>query len=184
FRCDGGWPLSAWHYFVETGVVTGELYGTKNACRPYEILPCSIHKNETFYRNCIQEVDTPDCKTTCQAGYPIFYDDDKTYGKTSYSVPNSVLVIQKEIMTYGLVVAAFTVHDDFFHYKTGIYKHTAGAEKGGHAVRVLGWGVENTVPYWLVANSWNTDWGENGYFRILRGTDECGIEDDVVAGTV
>uniref|UniRef100_A0A0K0DKG9 Pept_C1 domain-containing protein n=1 Tax=Angiostrongylus cantonensis TaxID=6313 RepID=A0A0K0DKG9_ANGCA len=84
FRCDGGWPLSAWHYFVETGVVTGELYGTKNACRPYEILPCSIHKNETFYRNCIQEVDTPDCKTTCQAGYPIFYDDDKTYGKKDF----------------------------------------------------------------------------------------------------
>lgn len=29
-------------------------------------------------------------------------------------------------------------------------------------MRILGWGVENDVPYWLVGNSWNTDWGDNG----------------------
>lgn len=33
---------------------------------------------------------------------------------------------------------------------------------GGHAIRILGWGVEDTTPYWLVANSWNTDWGDKG----------------------
>lgn len=33
---------------------------------------------------------------------------------------------------------------------------------GGHAVRILGWGVEDGTPYWLVGNSWNTDWGDNG----------------------
>jgi cathepsin B len=46
----------------------------------------------------------------------------------------------------------------------------------------LGWGVEDGTPYWLVANSWNTDWGNNGYFKILRGSNECGIEDEIVAG--
>ena len=25
------------------------------------------------------------------------------------------------------------------------------------------------TPYWLVANSWNYDWGDNGTFKILRG---------------
>uniref|UniRef100_A0A183EE89 Pept_C1 domain-containing protein n=1 Tax=Gongylonema pulchrum TaxID=637853 RepID=A0A183EE89_9BILA len=34
----------------------------------------------------------------------------------------------------------------------------------------------------LMANSWNRDWGEDGYFRILRGADECGIESEIVAG--
>ncbi|VDL75296.1 unnamed protein product [Nippostrongylus brasiliensis] len=53
---------------------------------------------------------------------------------------------------------------------------------GGHAVKILGWGVDNKTPYWLVANSWNTDWGENGYFRIVRGVNECGIEHAIVAG--
>ncbi|KHJ78510.1 hypothetical protein OESDEN_21868 [Oesophagostomum dentatum] len=44
--------------------------------------------------------------------------------------------------------------------------HTAGQFAGVHAVKVLGWGSENGTPYWLVANSWNTDWGENGMFFL------------------
>jgi len=47
---------------------------------------------------------------------------------------------------------------------------------------MLGWGVDGTTPYWIVANSWNEDWGNNGFFNILRGRDECGIESEVVAG--
>lgn len=66
-----------------------------------------------------------------------------------------------------------------------------------HVVKILGWGIENGVPYWLAANSWNTDWGDKGwselffcdfsefdlssnfpagYFKIRRGTNECRIE--------
>ena len=33
---------------------------------------------------------------------------------------------------------------------------------GGHAIKILGWGVEGGVDYWLVANSWNSDWGDKG----------------------
>ncbi|KAI6227400.1 Pept-C1 domain-containing protein [Aphelenchoides fujianensis] len=54
--------------------------------------------------------------------------------------------------------------------------HKAGRFLGLHAVRVIGWGEEEGVPYWLVANSWNEDWGDKGYFKIKRGTNECGIE--------
>jgi cathepsin B len=45
-------------------------------------------------------------------------------------------------------------------YKSGVYQHVSGEELGGHAIKVLGWGVENGTPYWLVANSWNEDWGD------------------------
>lgn len=47
---------------------------------------------------------------------------------------------------------------------------------------MIGWGVDNGTPYWLVVNSWNTDWGDKGLFKILRGKDECGIESEVTAG--
>ncbi|XP_061056751.1 cathepsin B isoform X2 [Eubalaena glacialis] len=64
----------------------------------------------------------------------------------------------------------------------GVYQHVTGEMMGGHAIRILGWGVENSTPYWLVGNSWNTDWGDNGFFKILRGQDHCGIESEIVAG--
>lgn len=69
-----------------------------------------------------------------------------------------------------------------FFRATGVYHHVTGEALGGHAVRMLGWGVENGTPYWLIANSWNTDWGNNGFFKIQRGNDECGVESEVTAG--
>lgn len=85
-------------------------------------------------------------------------------------------------MTNGPVEVAFTVYADFPTYKSGVYSYTTGAELGGHAVKMLGWGTENGVDYWLIANSWNNGWGDNGFFKIKRGTNECGIESEVVAG--
>ncbi|KIH54151.1 papain family cysteine protease [Ancylostoma duodenale] len=88
-------------------------------------------------------------------------------------------------MNYGPVVASMVVYTDFYDYKEGIYVHTGGSEEGGHAVKIIGWGKENGTPYWLIANSWNTDFGENGgYFRILRGSNHCKIEQNVVGGKI
>ncbi|CAH2248757.1 tubulointerstitial nephritis antigen-like [Pelobates cultripes] len=85
------------------------------------------------------------------------------------------------------------VHEDFFLYKSGIYKHTDVANSrskihqmsGFHSVKIVGWGVttesEKQQKFWIVANSWGRKWGENGYFRILRGENHCGIEDLIIA---
>ena len=54
---------------------------------------------------------------------------------------------------------AFTVYSDFELYTHGIYKHVSGSAAGGHAVRMVGWGVENGVKYWKIANSWNPQLG-------------------------
>uniref|UniRef100_A0A0N4W1U6 Pept_C1 domain-containing protein n=1 Tax=Haemonchus placei TaxID=6290 RepID=A0A0N4W1U6_HAEPC len=110
------------------------------------------------------------------------YNDDKYYGRNAYGVKDDVTAIQKEVLTHGPVEVAFEVYEDFLNYAGGIYVHTGGRLGGGHAVKLIGWGVEQGMPYWLIANSWNTDWGEDGYFRILRGVDECGIESGVVGG--
>ena len=38
------------------------------------------------------------------------------------------------------------------------------------------------MKYWLLVNSWGKNWGENGFFKILRGQNECDIESFVIAG--
>jgi len=47
---------------------------------------------------------------------------------------------------------------------------------GGHAIVIVGWGVKDGLPYWLIRNSWGVNWGDGGHFRVRRGTNECGIE--------
>jgi cathepsin F len=44
-----------------------------------------------------------------------------------------------------------------------------------HAVTLVGYGAESGVDYWIVKNSGGANWGENGYFRIRRGTGCCGV---------
>jgi len=176
--------MAAWRYWVSDGIVTGSNYTMKHGCRPYPFPPCEHHSNKTHFPSCKHDLfPTPRCDRSCQSTYTKkSYADDKHYGSSAYAVESNAAAIQKEIMTHGPVEAAFEVYEDFLVYGGGVYQHKAGKFGGGHAVKILGWGVDNGADYWLVANSWNTDWGENGLFRILRGSDECGIESGIVAG--
>jgi cathepsin B len=45
-------------------------------------------------------------------------------------------------MTHGPLSVAFTVYGDFPTYKSGVYKHVSGSALGGHAVEMVGWGVD------------------------------------------
>ena len=108
------------------------------------------------------------------------YVADKVFSDTGYEVSNKVSAIQTEIMTYGPVEAAFDVWSDFPTYKSGVYKNMGGKLLGSHAIKIIGWGTENGTDYWLANNSWNSDWGDHGTFKILRGVNECGIEGYVV----
>ena len=73
---------------------------------------------------------------------------------------------------------------EFEVYASGVFSTRSKAYIGAHAVKIVGWGVDGATKYWRVANSWNDEWGEDGYFRIERGIDCLAIESGVVAGTV
>jgi len=104
------------------------------------------------------------------------------YGNSS-SVP-----MMLELYNNGPLVVSFEPSDDFMMYSGGIFtqlemsvpapllKSHSEWEKVDHAVLLVGWGEEFGQKYWLVQNSWNTDWGEAGFFRIARDINDSGIE--------
>jgi len=181
FGCNGGFPGAAWSHWVKKGIVTGGNYNSSQGCQPYIIEACEHHTTGDR-PPCSEGGGTPKCSKSCDAGYSIPYQQDLHFGASSYSVHKHIEDIQLEIMNNGPVEGALTVYEDFPTYKTGVYQHVHGKALGGHAIRILGWGVEDSTPYWLIANSWNTDWGDNGYIKILRGKDHCGIESQITAG--
>jgi len=59
-----------------------------------------------------------------------------------------------------------------------------------HCITLVGWGVDNSTgaPFWRIKNSWGTDWGENGYYRLYRdnsnsGAGQCGITSVLTSAT-
>jgi len=148
--CQGGALPNAWKYLTNTGIVTDK-------CFPYTAGGGTA----------------PTCASTCVDGESF----TKTKAKNSYAI-NGVTNMQKEIMTNGPIQIAFSVYKSFMSYKSGVYqKHwNEFLPEGGHAVKIVGWGNEAGTDYWLVANSWDTTWGLDGFFKIKKGSDQCGIE--------
>ena len=185
--CNGGQPSGAWKYFTTEGVTTGgnwEDVNTGKTCKPYGSQSCAHHVESEDYVSCedVEAYKTPKCTSECSdASYATPYAKDKYFAKTSYSVKTEENM-QKELMEKGTLSVSLTVYEDFEAYTSGVYQHTTGRNLGGHAIKMVGWGVDNGTPYWTCVNSWNDSWGEDGIFRILRGSDECGIEGGVVAG--
>ena len=80
--------------------------------------------------------------------------------------------MKEHIATYGSVTACLVVYQDFFSYRTGVYRHVSGGVAGGHCVCLVGY--DDAGGYWIAKNSWGTGWGDGGFFKIAYG--ECNIE--------
>ncbi|KAF6332837.1 cathepsin C [Rhinolophus ferrumequinum] len=160
--CKGGFPyLIAGKYAQDFGLVEEE-------CFPYT------------------GTDSP-CKLTDCFRY---YASEYHYVGGFYGGCNEALM-KLELVHHGPMAVAFEVYDDFLHYRNGIYHHTGlkdpfnPFELTNHAVLLVGYGTDpaSGLDYWIIKNSWGTSWGEDGYFRIRRGTDECAIESIAMAAT-
>ena len=129
YGCGGGYLDRAWTYLTTFGAVT-------ETCLPY------TSGNGT--------VSLCPANSLCA--------DGTTTGQKYHSAvgtvvnPYTVTAIKTEIYNNGPVEAGFTVYNDFFNYKSGVYHHVSGKVAGGHAVKMIGWGVLNGVSYWLCAN--------------------------------
>ena len=96
------------------------------------------------------------------------------YSISSYSKESESINAIQLALASSPVWATMSVYEDFQDYSTGIYEYTYGDYVGDHAITIVGYDNEDDTDYWLCKNSWGSNWGENGYFKIKFG--ECGID--------
>jgi len=66
------------------------------------------------------------------------------------------------------------------NYKQGIFSRRCSSSYRhvDHCVQLVGYNKTGKKKYWIVRNSWNTDWGINGYLHLKMGRNLCGVANE------
>lgn len=183
--CDGGYPYRAIQYIDQIG---GMLH---SSAMPY--------KGICAWDACDENADGADDPTpTCDTAVIDKQIKDENVSAVSGWQLVAMGAEYETLMQYALVkngpisIAFNAVGMDYYeHGITGCDTGTEYTEAGcisdpteygscdptalDHAVLIVGYGTEDDVDYWVIKNSWADEWGEDGYYRLLRGVNMCGV---------
>ena len=167
YGCDGGWPSLALDWVIN-GTVTNHTYDTNNTN--------------------LSMIDT-------EVSYPYLGTDNTCSFNSSNRGANitgiveipvgSVPLLQDAILSKGPISVAIDASDLQF-YKTGFFESTeCSSTQLDHAVTAVGIGVTSDGrKYYIIKNSWGTDWGEDGYvYFSAEIPNMCGIAQDACYAT-
>lgn len=195
--CTGNTLIDSWRYLFVIGAVTIEC--VPDDLRPQDI-PLSKYTSPENIPLCSEVMGLYgdlcinrhwDARTGNLIGTPARFFRSINY----YHIPGtekegaSEENIRTEIFRFGPVTTGYKVYADFYNFdpKTEIYEYDeVSPQVGGHAVILIGWGeeIKNNIltKFWWIKNSWGEDWGIGGYFKMIRGVNNCELEENVVAG--
>jgi cathepsin B len=158
--CTGGMVRTALKWAAQHGVPTGGRGSSSNTCVPYFASGNSL---DHFFAASHQ---APPCPSACTNGlYPRELGTDKFVPEGMFNTLTSkdFDVAKKVLSTHGPIAMGFRTYSDFMSYKSGVYRPGNDTQfMGLHATTAIGFGPD----YILGVNSWDTNWGEEGLFKL------------------
>jgi cathepsin F len=171
----GGWPYLAYGFIIDAGGVPTEAddpyCAGSGQCYPCMQGPVKYCGPPPYYCD-------EDRNATCSS--------TPKYAKINdwNAISQDESIVQTALSEIGPLSALLDATNLQF-YESGVWSGhlenhplaSCSTDYLDHAVLLVGYGVDATTgtDYWTVKNSWGEKWGEDGYFRIVRGTGECGI---------
>jgi len=155
YGCSGGWTYAAYEYVMSQGGI--DSY----ASYPY-IAGGGNSGNCNFQQGSVV--------TTISNWQYVTQSDDENEMKTYLTAngPLSICVYAEAWMTY----------------QSGVFMASECQGQIDHCVQLTGYNMDASTPYWIVRNSWGTDWGVNGFIWLQYGQNTCSIGDVVTSVTI
>ncbi|CAF1698323.1 hypothetical protein HID58_051109 [Brassica napus] len=182
-QCEAGWAISS------VGAVEAahrKKYGIRISLSEQQLLDCSTNNNGCdggFAAKAFQYIK--ERGLILRAVYP--YESTQRICRHQLALPRVLIrsyrigVDENELKQWvgsiGPVTIGFHVKTSFAFYESGVYTSSecgSTTEDLNHFMLVVGYGIEDGIPYWLVQNSWGTDWGEKGYIKVEMWKNMCG----------
>ena len=160
YGCDGGWPYLAINYVIN-GSTTENPNGTNVSGIDTEL----SYSYKGFDQSCNFSNGTVGANFSSLVRIP----------------KNSSAHLLDAVLSVGPISVAIDAEEDFQFYSSGIFTSETCSETAlDHAVTVVGYGkTSNGTSYYIIKNSWNTDWGQDGYMYFNADIpDMCGIAQD------
>lgn len=141
--------------------------GLSEYCYAYNNLTAKQDTWECYPYSSGESQQPGDCSVpSCNAKFAV-------KGFVSVADENALLVAINKVGPIACGLDASSLQS----YGGGILDESTCSTSANHAITVVGYGHDSKLnqDYWLIKNSWSADWGEQGYFRIPRGVNACGI---------
>jgi len=154
YGCDGGWP-----FWALTDMIASPYSGRLDTEAGYPYTSGTGQNGNCNFQTGIVGATVKSYKSYC----------------TEQTAPCSETDMQQLLVTYGPISVCLDA-GPMQYYQGGVDNPPdCDPDAIDHCITLVGYGVSSSTPFWRCKNSWNTDWGEQGYYRLIRGTGACGI---------